>query len=167
MAKQKRIRNNYQDSFEKPTRNRGEEFNEAKTNYQYDYRPENQYTDRAQERAIKRNEARNVYSEMYELNQRRDQRAFERLKNMENEFYGGIDPARKIELAEGGMIREDRNAMANLPRQAIHCEYPESPFFRTPYMDDSVRGENNELDDDGRSNQRFQNPYSAFQKRYD
>lgn len=85
---------------------------------------------------------------------------------MENEFYAGVDPRRKIELAEGGMVREDRNAMANLPRQAIHCEYPQAPFYNSQYIDDTVRGEDNELDDDGKSNQRFQNPYKAFQKPY-
>jgi len=163
----KRNKNKYQDTFEKASRNRGEEFNEPKTNYNYDYMPQDQYTDKAQERAIKRYEARNVYEDMYENNQQRDQRAFERVKNMENEFYAGVDPRRKIELGEGGMVREDRNAMANLPRQAIHCEYPQAPFYEKQYLDATVRGELDILDDDGSSKRRFQNPYRAFQHPYE
>jgi hypothetical protein len=44
---------------------------------------------------------------------------------------GGVDPRRRIEFAEGGMVQEDPRAMANLPRQAIHMEYPKNPFFDT------------------------------------
>ncbi len=150
---------NYSDEFDKPMRNRGEELNEPRTNYQYDYRPENQYTDRSQERSIRRNESRNVYEDMYDVEQRNDQRAFERLKNMQNEFYAGIDPRRRVELAEGGMVREDQSAMANLPRKAIHCEYPQASFYQSPYIDDTVRGTQEGQDDDGSSMARYLNPY--------
>ncbi len=151
---------NYKDKFDKPMRNRGEELNEPKTNYQYDYRPENQYTDKSQERSIRRNETRNVYEEMYNIQQRNDQRAFERLKNMENEFYAGVDPRRRQEMADGGMVREDHVAMSNLPRQAIHCEYPQSYYYGTPYLDDTIRGIDDELDDNNNSFARYQNPFN-------
>ena len=155
-----KVKSSYKESWEPPKANRGEELNEPKANYNYDYRYENQYTDRSQERAIRRYEARDVYQDMFELNQRRDQRAFERVKDMENEFYAGVDPRRKIELAEGGMIKEDRSAMANLPVNPIHAEYPQAPFYQSQYIDDTVRGDFDELDDNRRSNSRYQNPYN-------
>ncbi len=152
--------NSYRDSFESPMRNRGEEFNEPRSNLKYDYRPENQYTDKAQERAPRRYEIREEYEKMYENEQRRNERAFARTRNMENEFYAGLDPRRRQEMADGGMVREDHQAMSNLPRQAIHCEYPQSYYYQTPYIDDTIRGENDQLDDNNNSFARYQNPYN-------
>lgn len=138
--------------------NRGEDFSEPKMNINYDYMPENQYTDRAQERAIRRHEVRAEYVQMYNNEQRRDQRAFERLKDMENEFYAGVDPRRRQEMADGGMVREDHNSMSNLPRKAIHCEFPQAPYYASNYMDSSERGVDTQLDDNGDSMARYLNP---------
>ncbi len=149
----------FRETFNPPMRNRGEELNEPQSSYQYDYRPENQYTDRAQERTIRRHEVRNYYAEMYNNEQRRDQRAFARLKDTENEFYQGVDPRRRKEIADGGMVREDHTAMSNLPRQAIHCEYPGASYYESNYMDTSVRGTDPELDDNNSSMDRYLNPY--------
>lgn len=159
MAKEKRS-SKYADTFEKAMRNRGEELNEPKSNLQYDYRPQDQYTDKAQERAPRRYEIRDEYAQMYQNEQRRDQRAFARTRDMDNEFYAGADPRRRQEMAEGGMIREDHQSMANLPRQAIHTEYPQAGYYSTPYIDDTVRGESDELDDNNNSFARYQNPYN-------
>ena len=141
-------------------RNRGEELNEPVAKYAYDYMPENQYTDRAQERAIRRHEARDYYAQMYHNEQRRDQRAFERLKDMENEFFAGVDPRRRQEIADGGMVREDHRQMANLPRQAIHAEYPQAPYYSSNYMDNAERGVDDQLDDNNSSMARYLNPNS-------
>lgn len=67
--------------------------------------------------AIKRGQARAQYQANYEL---------ERMAAAA--FMAEVDPRRRGELADGGMVREDRVAMANLPRQAIHCEYPAPGF---------------------------------------
>ena len=158
MAKLKNMK--YKDSFERASRNRGEEFNEPVSSLRYDYRPENQYTDKAQERAPRRYEIRDEYDDMFQLEQRRGQRAFARTRDMENEFYAGLDPRRRSEMADGGMVKEDHNAMANLPRQAIHMEYPQAGYYTTPYIDDSVRGSDDELDDNNNSFSRYQNPYN-------
>jgi len=45
------------------------------------------------------------------------------------------DPRRRQELADGGMVREDQAAMANLPRQAVHHEYPRLGYYSSPYID--------------------------------
>ncbi len=157
MAKKK---DSYQDSFERGMRNRGEELNEPRSNLKYDYRPQDQYTDRAQERAPRRFEIREEYKNMYDNEQRRNERAFARVRNMENEFYAGVDPRRRQEMADGGMVREDHVAMSNLPRQAIHCEYPQSYYYGTPYLDDTIRGIDDELDDNNNSFARYQNPFN-------
>lgn len=141
--------------------NRGEDFDEPEIRMSYDYMPGNQYTDKAQEVAIRRHKARENYAKMYDLEQRRDQRAFERLKDMENEFYQGVDPRRREEIADGGMVREDHNAMANLPRQAIHCEFPQAPYYASNYIDNAQRGVDNVNDDDGDSMARYLNPYKS------
>ncbi len=142
--------NNEKKGFAKPIRHRGEDINEPSRNMSYDYMTADQYQDRSQERAIKRHEARELYDKMYRLEQRRDQRAFNRIIDAENEFYAGIDPRRRSEIADGGMVREDHAAMANLSRQAIHCEYPRAGYYATPYIDDARRGVDPENDDDGR-----------------
>lgn len=150
---------NYEDTFRKAAGNRGEEFNEPKANIRYEYRPADTHDSRSQERAIQRQESRNVYEDMYTLEQRRAQRSYDRTQDMSNEFYAGVDPRRKSELADGGMVRESRVDMANLPRQAIHCEYPRDGFYQTPYLDSIERGIEQNIDDNGSSMARYLNPY--------
>lgn len=54
-------------------------------------------------------------------------------------FYGGIDPRRATEMADGGMIREDQNAMSNLPTKGFQREYPRTGFYSNPYIQTSVK----------------------------
>lgn len=137
------------DSYVRAKGNRGEDFDEPRRDMSYDYMPESQYEARSQERAIRRDEVRAEYSAMYQLEQRRDQRTFDRTRDMSNEMYAGIDPRRRQEIGDGGMIREDRQAMANLPRKAQHHEYPQAGYYTTPYIDDTIRGANESPEDDG------------------
>ena len=74
---------------------------------------------------ISRRDSRNEYEAMYSENRRLNERDFFKAQQVGDFFWQGVDPRRRIELAEGGMVREDRQAMANLPVQAIHTEYPE------------------------------------------
>jgi hypothetical protein len=136
------------DSYVRAKGNRGEDFDEPRRDMSYDYMPESQYEARSQERAIRRDEVRAEYSAMYQLEQRRDQRTFDRTRDLSNEMYAGVDPRRRQEIGDGGMIREDRQAMANLPRQAQHHEYPQAGYYTTPYLDDSIRGSNESPEDD-------------------
>jgi hypothetical protein len=53
---------------------------------------------------------------------------FNREKIEEDTYYGNIDPRRRQELHDAFMVREDPNAMANLPRQAIHMEFNDNKF---------------------------------------
>jgi hypothetical protein len=144
------------DSYVRAKGNRGEDFDEPERAMAYDYMPESQYDARSQERAKRRDEVRAEYSAMYQLEQRRDQRDFNRTQDMSNEFYAGVDPRRRQEVADGGMIREQHSAMANLPLKAQHHEYPQAGYYATPYIDDTVRGANESPDDDGQVMERHQ-----------
>lgn len=130
-------------------RNRGENIGEP-SGGPYQYQPYDSIEPYGtQERDIRRNEIRDIYENMYRNGERRDQRAFERVKEMSNEFYAGIDPRRRQEIADAGVIREDHNAMANLPRKAIHHEYPQAGYYSTPYLDATRRGMDTVPDDNG------------------
>jgi hypothetical protein len=65
-------------------------------------------------------------------------RAQARVQDMYSAFYGGIDPRRRQEMADGGMVKEDPNAMSNLSDRFIHTEYPAHPYYSNPFIDDSV-----------------------------
>lgn len=147
MAKQKK--------YVRAKGNRGEDFDEPRRDMSYDYMPASQYEERSQERAKRRDEVRAEYSAMYQLEQRKDQRDFDRTRDMSNEFYAGVDPRRRQEVADGGMIREQHDAMANLPRKAQHHEYPQAGYYSSQYIDDTVRGQDSSPDDDGLSMERY------------
>jgi|SRR6266850_2814374 len=138
------------DSPERSRRWRGESLSNEKLNIEYDYQQESTETPlKDQERAIRRHEARDVYPEIYKLSQKRDQRAFARPRDLEGEFFAGLDPRRRQELADGGMVQEDHRAMANLPREEIHHEYPQAGYYFTPFIDASHRGVDQMGDDAG------------------
>ena len=124
--------------YNSPIRNRGENVGEASRdiNVPYDYNPN--YT--SEERPIRRREIRDIYSEMYQDEQRRDQRALDRILDARSEFFAGIDPRRRQEAADAGMIQEDHNAIANLSGTPIHREYPKAGYYSTQYLDDIMRG---------------------------
>lgn len=90
-------------------------------------------------RAIRRGEVRSEYSKLYELEQQRNDADFAATRDMRNKFYAGVDPRRRQEMADGGMVREDRQAMANLSPKAIHHEYPYDAYYGSPYLDDTVK----------------------------
>jgi len=161
MAKRKDPRK--KDGYNKQIRNRGEDIGVAPGG-PYDYKMENQYEDRSQERFIMRREIRNTTNEMFRDEQRRDERAFERLRAIGGEFYAGLDPRRRQEVADSGMIQEDHTQMANLPRMARHFEYPRSEYYSTPYVPDMLRGTSDESDDDGYTMKRFKNPNLPYDK---
>ena len=89
-------------------------------------------------KAIDRNEIDIRYNNSDTLADRYSNRAYERIKAMESNFYAGIDPRRRQEMADGGMVRESKTEMANLPRQAIHTEYPPVGYYANPFIDDST-----------------------------
>ena len=62
----------------------------------------------------------------------------ERVENNASYLYAGIDPRRRQEVADSGMVQEDPNAIANLSGTPIHREYTRFGFYSTPYIDDTM-----------------------------
>ena len=135
MAKKKSPKSN---GFNSPIRNRGEDVGQATRdiNIPYDYSPD--FT--ATERAIHRKKIREVYAQMYRNEQERDQRSLDRVMDARNEFYAGIDPRRRQEVADSGMVQEDHRAIANLSPVPVHREFPKAGYYSTQYLDDIMRG---------------------------
>ncbi|HLT41514.1 MAG TPA: hypothetical protein VKZ95_02330 [Sphingobacteriaceae bacterium] len=61
-------------------------------------------------------------------------RAIGRVIDMYSPFYAGIDPRRRQEMADGGMVKEDPAAMANLSSEFIHAQYPRVPYYSNPFI---------------------------------
>lgn len=136
------------DRLERTTvRNRGENRNDPSVDFAYNYEPESSLRGQSQIRPIRRGESRERYLDRYRDEQRHEQRLFARVNDSESEFYGGLDPRRQFEMSAGGMVREDRNAIANLSNVPVHREMPRFGYYSTPYADDAERGgEFNNLD---------------------
>lgn len=94
--------------------------------------------ERSNARAISRDEALAVYPNVESKSEMYSQRAYDRVEEMYSSFYAGLDPRRRQEMADGGMVKEDRAAIANLSEKPIHREYPPAGYYSSPYIDDSV-----------------------------
>jgi hypothetical protein len=90
----------------------------------------------ASERPVNRKDIKDIYQELNWKLQRHDERAMKRVRDMHSSFFAGLDPRRKQEVAEAGMIQEDDRQVANLPQDFINREYSDSYFYTTPYLDD-------------------------------
>ena len=93
---------------------------------------------RQQGRAPYRKEIQGRYKVLEVKEQLNSDHALAKSDNAANYFYAGLDPRRRQEIAEGGMVQEDNNFMANLSPRFIHREYPEFQFFHSPYIDDTM-----------------------------
>ena len=89
-------------------------------------------------RAIKRPESRVRYENLEVKGEQYSNRALSRVEEMQSYFYAGLDPRRRQEMADGGMVKEDAQAMANLSNKAIHRQYANYPYYSSPYIDDAT-----------------------------
>jgi hypothetical protein len=80
--------------------------------------------------AISRREAKEQYEKTFRDELRREDAKLARLDYPTDV----MDPRRRQEFADGGIIREDDRAFANLPAQAINHEYPSFGYYSNPYM---------------------------------
>ncbi len=74
----------------------------------------------------------------------------ERLANAanRNEFYAGMEPRRRQELEDAGMIHEDSRAIANLPQEVMIKAYPMTGPYMPEGLDDTIRGVDDQMDYD-------------------
>lgn len=82
-------------------------------------------------KAPSRKQARASYEKVFHDELRREDRKLMAITYPEET----CDPRRRQELADGGMVREDQQAMANLSPRAIHHEYPRLGYYSNPYID--------------------------------
>lgn len=104
---------------------------------------------KVQDHAIHRKDVREEHYEFNRMEQALDKEHMRRVDDMRDKFYGGMDPRRRMEMSEGGMVREDHRAMANLSEAPIHKEYPRAGYYSTPYIDAIVECDDMVRDDNG------------------
>src|ERR1700687_2312392 len=56
------------------------------------------------------------------------------------ELYAGMEPRRRQELEDAGMIHEDHSAIANLPQQVMIKPYPKVGPYNPEVLDDTILG---------------------------
>lgn len=89
---------------------------------------------------------------------RGDERAiFRKARTMsDNEFYAGMEPRRRQELEDAGMIHEDHNQIANLPQEVIMQMYPKTGPYLPEGLEDTIRGVDHQMDyDDNKRREHF------------
>lgn len=65
--------------------------------------------------------------------------------------YAGEQARRTQEMEDAGMIREDRNAVANLPQNVMYKPYPRNNDYLPEDLDDTIRGVDRQIEElDGR-----------------
>jgi hypothetical protein len=94
---------------------------------------------RSRGRAISRNEMLREFDVMKGKEDMYSNARFASVESPMSSFYGGIDPRRRVEMAEAGMVREDHGSIANLSERFVHQEYDANEYTTTPYLDEVVR----------------------------
>ena len=64
------------------------------------------------------------------------------------ELYAGMEPRRRQEMEDAGMIHEDHSAIANLPQNVMIKKYPESGPYMPEGLDDTIAGVDRQMDYD-------------------
>ncbi len=54
--------------------------------------------------------------------------------------YAGADARRTQEMQDGGMLREDRSKIANMPQEVMFKQYPDAGPYMPDGLDDTIRG---------------------------
>lgn len=90
------------------------------------------------QKAIPRDQVMKDDSDFYVLDARLSELALERARLVGSSYFAGADPRRRKEMADAGLVQEDRQAIANLPTKAIHHEYPRFGYDSTYYIADSI-----------------------------
>ena len=72
------------------------------------------------------------------------------------EHYAGMEPRRRQEMEDAGMIREDHRAIANMPQEVMIKPYPVMGNYLPEMLDDTLRGVDKQMDyDDNKRREHF------------
>jgi hypothetical protein len=85
-----------------------------------------------------------------------EQAVYRRFRASGNEFYAGMEPRRRQEMEDAGMIHEDHDAIANLPQNVMMVKYPKTGPYMPEGLEDSIRGIDHQMDyDDNKRKEHF------------
>ncbi len=77
----------------------------------------------------------------YHYDRQEEQATHRRMKSMGSaEHYAGMEPRRRQELEDAGMIHEDHRQVANLPQEVVMRPYPMPGGYTPEDLDDTLRG---------------------------
>lgn len=71
-----------------------------------------------------------------------------------HEYYAGPESRMRMEAMDGGMIREDRRAIANLPQEVMIKPYPMTGPYMPEGLDDTISGVDHQMRFDDTQRQR-------------
>ena len=87
--------------------------------------------------------------EHYHAERRGLERAGYRQRMLEgHEYYAGMEPRRRQEMEDAGMIHEDPREIANLPQQVMIKPYPMTGPYMPEGLDDTIAGVDRQMDYD-------------------
>lgn len=75
-----------------------------------------------------------------------------------DEAYAGQDARRTQEMQDGGMIREDRSAIANMPQEVMMKPYPKTGPYMPENLDDTIHGIDKQMDMDDNKRRQHMHP---------
>lgn len=81
---------------------------------------------------------------------RGEERALFRKALTAGEKYAGMEPRRRQELEDAGMLNEDHRAPYNIPQEAKYREYPPCGYGVPEIIDDTIRGVDAQIDYDAK-----------------
>jgi hypothetical protein len=82
--------------------------------------------------------------------------AAKRHHHMNSGHYAGMDARRTQEMQDGGMIREDPSAIANLPQEVRITPYEKTGPWMPEVLEDTIKGVDGQMDaDDSKRRQHF------------
>ncbi len=64
--------------------------------------------------------------------------------------YAGYESRRTQEMEDGGMIREDRSAIANLPQNVMIKPYPDADDYAVYGLNDTIRSVDHQRKEDSK-----------------
>lgn len=103
-----------------------------------------------QSRKDRRNEREGAYHSMAEKNYRKADYDWARMKDSEGRYHEEhrrLDQRRRSDMEDSYMIKEDHNAIANLPQRSKMAMYPSNPY-NPSHLNDTIKGVDNQIDDD-------------------
>ncbi len=72
------------------------------------------------------------------------------------EHYAGMEPRRRQEMEDAGMIHENHSAIANLPQEVMIKPYPVPRNYLPEVLDDTLHGVDKQMDyDDNKRREHF------------